>query len=180
MPRVGQYIELLDDNGMFAKVLGRHAKLIRIGQRAPRTEVKKREHNQDLRHQLAHNTFNETCIIGGLEDPNRKFKAKDKEGGKLHGGRSQTINDVMMSVMVPDTPEGVSWSPAFAALIPIESGQSAGSSTLTYFNDKKGAYTGNKTNPRRLIDGPISSLVKSIEDEQGAYFVHAYMKYELG
>ena len=114
-----------------------------------------------------------------MEDTNRKFKAKDKEGGKLHGGRSQTINDVMMGVMVPDTPKGLSWSPAFASLILIGSSQSAVSSTLTYFNDKKGAYTGSKTNPRRLIDGPISSLVKSIEDEQGAYFFHTYMRYEL-
>ena len=115
-----------------------------------------------------------------MEDPNRKFKAGDKEGGKLHGGRSQTINNVIMGVMVPDTPEDTSWSQAFAAVIPIGSGQSARSSTLTYFNDKKGAYTGNKTNPQRLVDGPISSLVHSIEDEQAAYFVHTYMKHELG
>lgn len=56
-----------------------------------------------VRSNLGHNTFFSTCILTGLVDPNRKFKARVVNGNKIYGGKGKavSIRDIFCNMTHP-------------------------------------------------------------------------------
>ena len=175
--RSDRILVALDHAGHLQRYLGRNLSLLNIGMRAPRTEEKIRQHMEGQRGNVAHQTFYATTILTGLVNPNRKFKAKTVTGEKLFQGNAVTMQYIFRDIMVPDTPEGKTWSPLADAVIPVVDGPDAGSSTLTYFNDKKGAYT--DSGKKRLTDGPCWKIVQKFQGRRAAYWADQFMREEL-
>jgi len=174
--RIKPIVKALKEKGYIQRAFGRMASILPMGRSVPDDERLKGEYQDEIRAQTAINLYHRVVKVDNLFYPGRPVKVAYANGTEEE--RTMCIRDVILRfVLVPDTPEQLTWKSAFTSLIPINRGADAGSSMLTYLDDSKGALV--KPGLRRKTKGPIVTLVENLQGKKFAPWIYWFMLKEL-
>ena len=176
--RIEPIMKVLDEKKYLTKFLGRNVTYLPTGNNIWRTEKQKEAYQEEVRGQISSNFFYKVAELTGLALPNKRCKVTyTAAANKSKEKRTMSIRDVIMGIQVPDTPQKLTFDWAFEAVIPINRGERAGNSYVTYLDDRVGAIVGRGR--RRKTKGPIVTIIENMEGVMAGPWLWNYMTHEL-
>ena len=117
-----------------------------------------------------------TRVFHGLTSPNRKFKVAMQDGSTPYPRSTMTIRQVLMDMMIQPEADHPSSQRLIISVIPIMSGEHAGSSHIVHLDDARHRRVRGQL---RTQDGPITARTNNMGDYPADY-VFQYMINVLG
>ena len=168
--------EEMYNSGRLQRKIGSVTSILRTGNKMPKEEVGRKTYLRAIKSNFINNCLYACKHLMGILLCNSPFKTKHVDSSKDARGETKTIQQVLLEMKVPGTPERITFVRAFDQCVDCIAGDNAGSATLIHHNDSKGVIV---CEVARTVDGAITTLAKKIEYAP-TDFLHHYMLDVLG
>ena len=180
--RMWPVLHLIENTGSLKKYFGQCTKVLGMGPYGPRLDNIDGQYKRawQLKVNMSFNCCTTGALLKGLTHPNKKWYAKRKDGTYWPvGGKTTTWNSKFQNMRIGTDSDGrgTGRSP-FICVIHNATGSKAGSSTLIYWDDSKGAPPPKK-GVKRTVDGPVSDLVGKLKGGKAAYWSNEFGKHTM-